>query len=158
MRRPWNNVNFPVYSLSTKSEQTFNMNICTYVSPVSMHPKMYCIALDYKTLTYDFVNNSNKAVLQFLNSSHKPIVKPLGKKSGFSFDKIEYLNNKSLLKDWESFKVIDNCNAYLLLEKQGSENINGDHELFWFTVIKTKNVSDKNSLYNQDLIDAKIIL
>ena len=45
MKRPWNIISPPVYSLVTYDEEgKVNMNICTYVSAVSMKPKMYSIA------------------------------------------------------------------------------------------------------------------
>ena len=53
MKRPWNIISPPVYSLVTYDEHgKVNMNICTYVSAVSMKPKMYSIAIDYTTKTY----------------------------------------------------------------------------------------------------------
>ena len=46
MRRPWNIINLPIYSLQTvDSNGKLNMNICTYVSVVSMKPKIYSIAI-----------------------------------------------------------------------------------------------------------------
>ena len=53
MKRPWNIISPPVYSLVTYDEEgKVNMNICTYVSAVSMKPKIYSIAIDYTTKTY----------------------------------------------------------------------------------------------------------
>ena len=40
MKRPWNIIDLPVYSLlSNDVNGNINMNICTYVSAVSMKPK-----------------------------------------------------------------------------------------------------------------------
>ena len=53
MKRPWNIIDSPIYSLQTVDEKgKINMNICTYVTAVSMKPKIYAIAIDYNTLTY----------------------------------------------------------------------------------------------------------
>ena len=53
MKRPWNIIDLPVYSLlSNDMNGNINMNICTYVSAVSMKPKIYSIAIDFKTKTY----------------------------------------------------------------------------------------------------------
>ena len=61
MKRPWNRINPNVYSLMTSCEEPhYNMNICTYVSVVNMHPKIYLISIDKSTLTYK--NLTNKIV------------------------------------------------------------------------------------------------
>ena len=50
MRRPWNIINLPIYSLQTVDKDgKLNMNICTYVSVVSMKPKIYSVAVYYGT-------------------------------------------------------------------------------------------------------------
>ena len=46
MKRPWNIINPPIYSLVTYDEtDNLNMNICSYVSAVSLKPKLYSIAM-----------------------------------------------------------------------------------------------------------------
>ena len=92
MRRPWNIINQPVYSLLTKdSLGNINMNICTYVSAVSMNPKIYMIAIYYNTKTYENLINSDSAVLQLLSKDNISLVRGLGKKSGMKIDKDKYL-------------------------------------------------------------------
>ena len=72
MKRPWNLIDLPVYSLLTLDEEgVINMNICTYVSAVSMQPKIYSVAIDYKTKTYQNLTNSQVAVLQLLTKEEK---------------------------------------------------------------------------------------
>lgn len=45
-RKPWNAVSEQVYSISSKSiDGICNMNIATYVTPVTMHPKRYTVAV-----------------------------------------------------------------------------------------------------------------
>lgn len=158
MRRPWNNVDFPVYSLCTKGEHHFNMNICTYVTPISLKPKLYCIGIYYNTQTLENLKQSDFAVLQFLNNTQASLVNALGKKSGKTYNKENYLRKKDQLTTWQGFDILKDCNAYLLLEKTGQQNIGGDHELFYFEVKKTKNCFDQNGLTNQYLIEKKIIL
>ena len=71
MKRPWNIVSPPVYSLLTFDDDgKLNMNICTYVSAVSMQPKMYSIAIDYTSKTYKNLQKSSKVVLQLLSSDN----------------------------------------------------------------------------------------
>ena len=46
MRKPWNLPHLPVHSLMTfDAEGRINMNICTYVTAVSLDPKRYAIAV-----------------------------------------------------------------------------------------------------------------
>ena len=41
MKRPWNIIDSPIYSLQSVDEEgKINMNICTYVTAVSMKPKI----------------------------------------------------------------------------------------------------------------------
>ena len=68
MKRPWNIIDLPVYSLlSNDVNGNINMNICTYVSAVSMKPKIYSIAIDFKTKTYDNLISCDRVVLQLLS-------------------------------------------------------------------------------------------
>ena len=75
MKRPWNIISPPVYSLVTYDEHgKVNMNICTYVSAVSMKPKMYSIAIDYTTKTYKNLEKSSRVVLQLLSASNLKVI------------------------------------------------------------------------------------
>lgn len=157
MRRPWNAVDFPVYSLATKSDDMANMNICTYVSPISMQPKLYAIAIYENTKTLENAINSDKAVLQFLSHSQKKWVNLLGKKSGFKIDKISKIQQFDAIETWNGFDVLTNCFALLLLQKK-SYSQQGDHHLFIYEGIQTKNMQKESPLMFQTLIDEKIIL
>jgi len=157
MRRPWNIIDCPVYSLATYQEGVLNMNICTYVTAVSMQPKLYNIAIYKGTKTLENLKYSKLSVLQFLNIQHSFLVRPLGKKSGYRFSKATYLKKKNLLTEWQGKQVLSGCNAYLLLEKL-SVTTTGDHELFFFKVLKYKTQSEQDILMFQDLIEQKLIL
>jgi flavin reductase (DIM6/NTAB) family NADH-FMN oxidoreductase RutF len=135
MKRPWNLTNLPVYSLVTSSGDAFNMNVCTYVVPVSMVPKMYMVALDYNSLSYENMEKSDYAVLQLLGDEDYSVVRTLGKKSGRNTDKMAYLERRNILSEWHGFPVINNCSAFMLLKKIRRME-GGDHELFLFQVEK----------------------
>ncbi|WP_436515394.1 flavin reductase [Ekhidna sp. To15] len=158
LKRPWNIVDVPVYSLATYDGDRVNMNICTYVTAVSMKPKIFMIAVYYGTRTLDLLENSNVAVLQILHQNHSPLVRPLGKKSGNSFDKGEFLASKNLLTQWNGKQVLKDACGYLQFEKIDRKNIGGDHELFWFEVKKSKTISEHNVLMFQNLVKEGIIL
>ena len=67
MKRPWNIINPPIYSLITYDEtDNLNMNICSYVSAVSLKPKLYLIAIDYSTKTYKNLKQNSVVVLQVI--------------------------------------------------------------------------------------------
>ena len=109
MKRPWNRTDLNIYSLATYNKKEINMNICTYVSVVNMHPKLYMISIDYNTLTYqNLINKNTSFVLQCLSINNINIVKNMGKKSGKNFDKLKYLSKNALLSNWKNYPVLKN--------------------------------------------------
>jgi len=52
-RRPWNRVNLPVYSISSKGENNANMHIITYASQISMKPKRFICGIYDGTRTLE---------------------------------------------------------------------------------------------------------
>ncbi|MBT8189925.1 MAG: flavin reductase family protein [Bacteroidia bacterium] len=158
MRRPWNMIDMPVYSLATYTDSVFNMNISTYVQPVSMKPKIYMIAVYHGTRTLDILEQSQFAVLQLLSVKHKKLIRPLGKKSGRNYNKQAYLQKNDWLTQWKGVSVLRDCSALLYLEKKDSIEIGGDHRLFWFDVKGSRSINDQNILYFQDLISEGLIM
>ena len=158
MKRPWNIIDLPVYSLlSNDINGNINMNICTYVSAVSMKPKIYSIAIDFKTKTYDNLIASDRVVLQLLSKKNISLVRTLGKKSGKKIDKHNYLKKKKLF-NWKGYEVLKDVCALVELEKSEEIKINGDHHIFLFDAVSYKSFSDKDILTTKDLIEKKIIL
>ena len=158
MKRPWNLINLPVYSLLTHDQEGhLNMNVCTYVGAVSMQPKLYSIAIDYKTKTYQNLLHSQIAVLQLLSKQQLGLVRKLGKQSGFKVDKEAFLRKKDLLTTWRNLEILKDCSAALVLHKTNQLKIGGDHEMFYFKVQKFSSFSSDVMSY-QDLIEKNIIL
>lgn len=159
MKRPWNIVNPAIYSLVTYDEKdNLNMNICSYVSAVSLKPKIYSIAVDYSTKTYENLKLNSFVVLQLLSKSHLKIIRKLGKTSGYLFNKENYLRSKEILENWGEKTVLKETCALLELKKMNEINIEGDHAMFTFSVSKYKTLSERGILTFKDLIDNKIIL
>ncbi len=158
MRRPWNIINSPVYSLATYANGKLNMNICTYVTAISMQPKQYAIAVYYDTQTLINLGNQSTCILQLLSQEQANLVRKLGKQSGTKIDKQAWLEKNQYLDYWQDYAVLANSCAYLKLELINRVNTGGDHELFYFTVTQYKAQSDHNILMFQDLVDANIIL
>ena len=70
MKRPWNIIDLPVYSLlSNDVNGNINMNICTYVC-CKYETKIYSIAIDFKTKTYDNLISCDRVVLQLLSKKY----------------------------------------------------------------------------------------
>jgi len=159
MKRPWNIINLPIYSLVTYDEKdNLNMNICSYVSAVSLKPKLYSIAIDYTTKTYDNLKLNSFVVLQLLSKSHLKIIRKLGKTSGYLFNKEKYLRSKEMLEDWRRNIVLKDTCALIELKKINEINLEGDHAIFIFSVSKYTTLSEDGILTFKDLIDNKIIL
>lgn len=155
MKRPWNIIDTPVYSLATYADGVSNMNICTYVTAISMAPKLYAVAVYNGSKTLAQMQETSVAVLQLLHSDQYSLVNQLGKKSGNSFDKHHYLQQKNLLQEWNSYEVLKNVSALLLLQKVNQQQT-GDHVLFTFEV--SKYVSYNDQVLTASILRAKKII
>ena len=109
------------------------MNICTYVSAVSMQPKRYMVAVYHETQSFHNIIHSQTAILQVLGKQHVSLVNVLGKKSGLRYDKESYLNKKKCLVMWNDKKVLTDCAGLMEIEKIWSKDA-GDHTMFLFDV------------------------
>ncbi len=155
MKRPWNLANFPVYSLATYAGGSVNMNICTYVSAVSMQPKRYMVAIYHNTQSLDNIQQSDTAVLQLLGRRHLALVNVLGKKSGKTYNKNKYLTKKKQLEVWNDMVVLSSCAAWVKLEKRWAKDA-GDHTMFLFDVLAFK-TNHQDLLMLDDLRDKKLV-
>lgn len=149
MKRPWNIIDCPVYSLATYFEGKVNMNICTYVTAVSMEPKIYAIAIYNDTKTLQNMFQTDWAILQFLHPEHYKLVRNLGHRSGLHFDKYQYLKKNDLLESWNGIDVLKNTSARILLKKIDFKQT-GDHVLFTFTAEKYKS-------YHPEVLTSEIL-
>lgn len=155
MQKPWNIPNLPVYSLATHVNGQSNMNICTYVSAVSMQPKLYAIAVYNNTKTLENIEQVEVAVLQLLHSSHASLIKKLGQTSGKNYNKQKYLEKKGVLTEWNGFSILQNLSAVVLLKKKEALQT-GDHKLFVFEALQHKSFN-KEYLTVDFLREKKII-
>ena len=155
-RKPWNLASYPVYSLLTYSREWIpNMNIMTYVIPVSMQPKHYIIALYRDTLSLNNWSYTHRGILQILSPLQTSLVRILGKKSGKSYDKYIYLKKRDLLDHDTNLKDIA---GYIELEEISTiDSHRGDHELF-LCKVKSSRTYNPHVLMTESLIAWKIIL
>ena len=156
MKRPWNRTDLPVYSISSKHLEEFNLNICTYVSGASMSPKRMTVAIYKDTKTLELAKKEKSIVLQLLSSKQINLIKTLGFKTGYKYDKVAYLEKKGLIEEWEKFKILKDALAYIHLH-QKEELDAGDHILFLYDVVGFYNNLDAKELTLNQLRMKKII-
>lgn len=155
-KKPWNRVNQPVYSALTNGANGYNMNICTYVTPVSMKPKRYLLGIYEHTQTLANLEVNKQLVLQILQDNQYNLIRLLGQQSGKKVDKIRLLNKRKLLTDWEGYPVLKDCLAVLKL-KAIREFDGGDHRCFLCDVVAYKNTNEGKAL-DLDLLKKKKLI
>ncbi len=155
-KKPWNRVNLPVYSISSKTANNSNMHIITYASQISMQPKRFICGIYNGTQTLINVERSGEFVLQILANTQYRLVDLLGKKSGKTIDKIGRLKKRNELIDWNDFYVLKNCLAVMQLKVVNSFE-GGDHKGFICDVIAYKNLNEGDVLTLDTLREKKLI-
>lgn len=155
-KKPWNRVNLPVYSCSSKSDHNHNMHMITYVTAISMNPKRFICGIYYNTQTLSNIETSGEFVLQILSDQQYNLVDLLGRKSGQTTDKIRILNKRKELTTWKDFYVLNNCLAVMHLKVLQDFDA-GDHKCFLCELISYKNLNDGNPLSLDDLRSRKLI-
>lgn len=156
MKKPWNRINVPVYSISSQAGREDNMHICTYVTAVSMKPKRYMVAIYHGTKTLELVQKNPHIVLQLLSQKQYGLVNQLGKQSGHQVNKIMRLQKRKLLTEWNGFKILQDAVAVMELELTGSMDA-GDHYLFVGDLVAYKNLHPGDSLTLDDLRKRKLV-
>lgn len=155
-KKPWNRVNAPVYSVVSHGSKGYNMHICTYVTPVSMKPKQYVVALYHPSRTLENVQENPEFILQLLGENQFNLITLLGKLSGKSIDKIDRLDKRNLLCEWKGFPVLKEALAVLQLKAIGSWEA-GDHTCFLCDVLAYNNRHTGKALDLDELKARRII-
>ena len=159
MKRAWNITNPTIYSLSSFDKNgNQNINICSYVSVVSLKPKLYLVAVEKTSKTHKNISENTFCILQILSLNNISIVKTLGGKSGWTTEKINYLQKKKMLEAWKEQKIIKDSCGVIFLKKIDTIQIIGDHTLFIFEIIKSKTINENNILTFNALVEKKLIL
>ena len=144
-KKPWNRVNLPVYSISSKAGNQHNMHIITYASQISMQPKRFVCGVYHGTKTLEYIEASGSFVLQLLDAQQYRLVDLLGKKSGHHIDKIERLQKRDAVTTWNGFYVLKDCLAVMQLSVADSFD-GGDHKGFICDLTAYKNMHDGEAL------------
>ena len=92
--KPWNRVDGPIYSLSTTANGRGNLNICSYVTPISMKPKRFIVGIFKDTKTLENLEANPVGLLNYMAIDQANHVNLLGKKTGNTMDKIAKLGDQ----------------------------------------------------------------
>lgn len=159
MRRPWNRPCLPVYSLSTLQEDGGNMNICTYVTAISMQPKRYIIGVYKGTKTLENLLKEPRVVLQLLGEDQYKIVRLLGQHSGHKINKIARLSGKvSTISFSDGPELIYLNDAVAVMTCTAINYMDaGDHFAFLFEVNSYRNIREAPVLTTCLLRDKGVI-
>jgi flavin reductase (DIM6/NTAB) family NADH-FMN oxidoreductase RutF len=155
-KKPWNRVNLPVYSISSKVGDKHNMHIITYASQISMQPKRFVCGIYHGTKTIDNVEANGHFVLQLLAAGQYRLVDLLGKKTGHTTDKISRLLKRQLLLQWNDFYILKDCLSVIHLKVVNSFE-GGDHKGFICDVLAWQNINDGSPLTLDVLREYKLI-
>lgn len=155
-KKPWNRVNLPVYSISSKCGEHSNMHIITYVTAISMQPKRFICGIYHGTQTLLNVETSGEFVLQLLSATQYRLVDLLGKKSGKTIDKTSQLQRRNELTTWNGYYVLKNCLAVMQL-KVITRFDGGDHKGFLCDLLAYKNLNEGETLTLDTLRKNKMI-
>lgn len=155
-KKPWNRVNLPVYSISSKTDINSNMHIITYASQISMQPKRFICGIYDGTQTLLNIEATGEFVLQLLADTQYRLVDLLGKKSGKVIDKISRLQKRDALMKWKGYYVLKNCLAVMQLQVI-SRFDGGDHTGFLCEVLAYKNLNAGNALTLDTLRMKKLV-
>ncbi len=155
-KKPWNRVNLPVYSISSKSGEKSNMHIITYVTQISMSPKRFVCGIYHGTQTIEHVQASGEFVLQLLADHQYRLVDLLGKQTGFTIDKVARLHKRGELTTWNDYQVVKHALAVMQLKVISSFE-GGDHTGFLCDVVAYKNLNSGTALSLDVLRSHKMI-
>jgi flavin reductase (DIM6/NTAB) family NADH-FMN oxidoreductase RutF len=156
-KKPWNRINLPVYSISSRNNSKANMHIITYATAVSMQPKRFICGIYHGTQTLANVEAVGEFVLQLLSDQQYRLVDLLGKKSGKQIDKISRLQKRNELTEWNGYPILKNCLAVMQMKVINSFD-GGDHKCFLCDVVAYKNLNDGTALSLDTLREHKMIL
>lgn len=155
-KKPWNRINLPVYSISSKTDYNQNMHIITYVTAISMQPKRFLCGIYHGTQTLLNVDQTGEFVLQLLSDQQASLVNLLGKQSGKKVAKIERLHKRKLLTTWKEYSVLSSCLAVMKMKVLNCMDA-GDHKAFLCDVTEYQNLNEGQALTLDHLREKKLI-
>jgi flavin reductase (DIM6/NTAB) family NADH-FMN oxidoreductase RutF len=131
------------------------MNICSYVTPVSMKPKRYIVAIYKNTKTLELTKQNPQFLLQILAENQYNLINLLGKKSGFQINKIDKIKEPVEFYN-DTFAYLSQSLAYIHLRVLNWLDT-GDHWCALCAVVAHKNLNPGKPLSLELLKKKKII-
>jgi flavin reductase (DIM6/NTAB) family NADH-FMN oxidoreductase RutF len=133
------------------------MNICTYITAVSLDPKLMMVAVYKNTQTLLNVVVGQTVLLQLLTQDLAPVVRICGQNSGKDFDKISRLKKRYALATESDLYYFKNAAGFMELTVEQLIHTSGDHTLLVGRVTQAKNLLEKDILTTTYLKDKKYI-
>lgn len=158
MRKLWNRPNLPVWSLVSKDAEGHpNFNICTYVTSVSMEPKLMLVAIYKGTKSLENIRLSRHGLLQLLTKELAPAVRVCGQMSGHSMNKFARLQKRYTFAEHGGFQYFESAAGFMELEFVELIESEGDHVLALARVLVSKNLHEATILTTDYLKDNHFI-
>ena len=158
MRKLWNRPSFAMWSLSTiDKDGNGNMNICAYVTSISMQPKIMLLAVYHHTKTLQNLKHEPRALLQLLTEDHVDMIRICGRQSGNAVDKIPKISKHHPVAYLKGLPYLKDCAGFMELEISDLREVGGDHLLATAEVIMSKNLTDQPILTSDYLKEKGII-
>ena len=158
MRKLWNRPALPVWSLITADSQgVANANICTYVTSISLSPKLIVVAVYKKTQTLTNLESGSPALLCLLAEDQANLVRICGRMSGKVVTKFDRLSKKHRLRRLNHLPYFTDSCGVLSLKLLSLTDTPGDHYLATMRVTASKNLNDKTILTTEYLRAKRLI-
>ncbi len=142
MRKIWNRPDSAVWSLSTCSAHGVpNVNICTYVTAVSLDPKLMAVAVYRGTATLDNCAVGRTVLLQLLTEELAPVIPIAGRQSGKDRPKIPRLTKRYPMREEQGLSYFTAAAGFLVLTIEQLVETTGDHVLIVGRVVRSKQLS-----------------
>jgi flavin reductase (DIM6/NTAB) family NADH-FMN oxidoreductase RutF len=159
MRKLWNRPASPVWSLSTRdADGKGNMNICTYVTSISLQPKLMVVAVYHHTKTLKNLKAHPHALLQLLTEDHADIVRTCGRQSGNSINKLVRVGKKHPLETKHDLTYFADSAGYMELEFVEFSEVGGDHLVGIAKVKNATNFSSQSPILTTDYLKTHKII
>ena len=133
------------------------MNICTYVSAVSLDPKLMMVAVYKDTQTLTNCEIGKTVLLQLLTEGLAPVVRVCGNLSGKDIDKITRLQKRYELAQQNDLYYFAAAAGFMELVIEQLIPTSGDHVLLVGKVVHGKNLHDTPILTTTYLKEHKYI-
>lgn len=153
-KKPLNRTNPTIWSISSHYNGRYNMNICSYVTGISMKPYRIVVGVYKNTMTLELVQPAHEMVLQLLAPSHYKLVRLLGQTSGFKKDKFRAIRNPVI--SFNGHQCLGD--ALSLLHLKIIQQIDaGDHWLMLCDVCSYINLNEGEPLTMDVLREKKLV-